>query len=303
MASSVADIAEMLSLYLERDKRWKVNSKLRAGMYGTPGKRFFDRAEPHILGLNDQLYTPEYMERELYFFDVAPGDLDKPLDICAMTTALDDENLINVVRVRAISPKDVRGKIYPPLPHPMEFSVVTLDRYFDGEITRFIVGSKGNFRWTVIGPRRDQWGTNHTDESISNVMQVLLGVEFTRRYEWTVHLRRSDGEPGILLPVDAIGAGEVFKLRDVPDGRSRRLALRRWIEEHWRQRRRDPQTEVKVREHLRGQSEFTWAGLVCTIAPARFDLERDETLRLEREQQRRNGTDRRLRVARSQEII
>jgi len=52
--------------------------------------------------------------------------------------------------------------------------------------------------------------------------------------------------------------------------------LRPWVQEHYRQNRTNPEVEIKVREHMRGATDFSWQDLNCRIRPSQFDVERDD---------------------------
>lgn len=103
-------------------------------------------------------------------------------------------------------------------------------------------------------------------------IQVALGWALAIRYAWTVWIGYSQG-PRIRFVSDPLGAREVFRLRDIPQGRERRTALRHWVKAHWRQNRGDFGDEAWIRKHLRGATDFTWNGMRCRIQPADFDIE------------------------------
>lgn len=103
---------------------------------------------------------------------------------------------------------------------------------------------------------------------------LAIGAELTYRQHWRVSIG-VDSSPSVCFPTDPIGIRDVFRLRDIPPGKSRRAALTHWVREHWR-KKRDPSASdlSKVREHLRGASEFSWNGLRCRIVPSISDQER-----------------------------
>ena len=121
-------------------------------------------------------------------------------------------------------------------------------------------------------------------------IQVTLGLQFTQRYYWRV-LLGYQGHPRIGFMTDAAGAHATFRLRDIPEGRQRRAALKHWVTEHWRQDRTDPALERQVRAHLRGASEFTWNGFRCALRPSSYDEVREAAARERRELVRARGED------------
>lgn len=103
---------------------------------------------------------------------------------------------------------------------------------------------------------------------------ILHGIDrqLVQRYQWEVSLGL-EGGASFAFQTDPVGAREVFRLRDLPNGANRRAALLHWVAEHWRKRRKDPTEEAKVRAHLRGATAFVWNGLTCRVRPAEFDVE------------------------------
>jgi hypothetical protein len=96
-----------------------------------------------------------------------------------------------------------------------------------------------------------------------------LGISATRVGYWHVVLGY-DNLPSISFLTDPEGARSVFRLRDLPEGRQRRAALRHWVTEHWRRTSRT-EDETKVRAYLRGALEFHWNGLHGRIVLSELD--------------------------------
>lgn len=121
--------------------------------------------------------------------------------------------------------------------------------------------------------RTGQW--RQSEEVVSTVQpypEMLVSYQYGLRICW--HLRISMPEsPAILVATDPIGVRELLRMRDVPEGRTRREALRHWVKEHWRQNRKDESIEHRVREHIRGADSCDWFGLWCRILPSATDHE------------------------------
>jgi hypothetical protein len=100
------------------------------------------------------------------------------------------------------------------------------------------------------------------------------GIELRKEYRWSV-LLGEEGIPRARFVTDPTGIREVFRLRDIPCGASRRAALRHWVRDHWR-KKRDPGADdlAFIRTHMRGRVNFAWQGLSCQIEPSRDDLRR-----------------------------
>lgn len=124
-------------------------------------------------------------------------------------------------------------------------------------------------------------------------MTILPGLQFTSRYFWRVLIGHEDN-PRVGFMTDPTGASEIFRLRDTPEGRARRAALRNWVTEHWRKDRQDPGVERKVREHLRGATTFGWGGLSCTVVPCAYDIHRENLAKQRAEADRASGANVRM---------
>jgi hypothetical protein len=124
------------------------------------------------------------------------------------------------------------------------------------------------------------------EDHTQNGINMALSTALTFFYEWRVELGY-EGYPTLGFVTDAIGAQEVFRLRDLPNGASRRAALRHWVLQHWRHRHDDPEAHVKVRQHLRGTEHFHWNGLTCAIHVSQYDREKNTRLERERTEERR----------------
>jgi hypothetical protein len=110
---------------------------------------------------------------------------------------------------------------------------------------------------------------------------VLLahGVAMRREYLWSVLLGER-GAPRARYVTDPVGVREAFRLRDIPDGKQRRTALRHWVRDHWRRRGRESEADHRwILAHMRGAEEFSWSGLQCRIEPSRQDERRNSWTR------------------------
>lgn len=146
-----------------------------------------------------------------------------------------------------------------------------------GKVVESAVGhmfATGEFRtwraWSYFDPdshywHPPTWQTPHRDSGIIGAL-TAVGIMFHAHSVswWWTEMTVGDGFP-IRFLTDPIGIREVFRLREVPPGKQRRQALRHWVAEHWRQTRSDPDTEFRVREHLRGATEFRWGDLSVKV--------------------------------------
>jgi hypothetical protein len=127
-------------------------------------------------------------------------------------------------------------------------------------------------------PKRAQRMRVDRDDELWQSLWLHKSLALTSDYDWIVQLGyRRNNSPLIAIPTDPISARDIFKLRDIPTGASRRTALRHWVEGHTRGSK--TQAEYTVSPHLRGAEEFHWNGLDCIIQPSPHDLRLASRLR------------------------
>lgn len=244
-----------------------------------PEPFFYQEAEPQTMEAFDiEGADPRLLRQPLVIDDVERDriglrDIGAPLDVSFVLDFFDppgvvDRTAVRMNRVRTVSPGTVRGKLKIFRSPIIEVS----DSAFRADGTFFGVQNyywANNHQWLGGSggrPDKEEHSVAFTDIAIAKA------VAFGRRYEWRVALGHVGGA-SISFQTNPQGAMEIFRLRDIPEGRTRRAALRNWVSEHWR--KRGTEDERKVRAHLRGATEFTWNGLRCLIRPSQFDLEKN----------------------------
>lgn len=261
------------------------------------GKKFhmarFDGAVPFFdrEALQDPYFNDD---RWLIPADATLRDLSDPLNITILSSNNDDSDGIAGIRMRSISPTQARGRVRRYTPQVIDLEVLWVASNGQGVSNRMLVGSFDGERFFCTDKRYTP--NAEKDEFWTERIGVGVGLQFVRPMWWHVKIGYVGGQ-SILLPTDPIGAREIFRLRDVPEGKERRAALTHWISEHWRQARDEPEEETLVRASIRGASSFVWNGLRCEILPATDDLAKLERLKHERKQRKKDGTDRRERGA------
>lgn len=204
------------------------------------------------------------------------------LDVKAL--GMGDDGELHFHRHRAIRPRDVRGKVSRLRRFIVEVTHADLGTTGKYQSGRRHYGSHDGLRWDVLDPTVIDDGrdallrTMDLEMDVSKNVQLACGMQFRHPYDW--HVVLSAKSAGLSLATDPIGAREAFALRDIPEGRSRRVALRNWVRSHWRKRRPvDANEMARVREHLRGATAFSWYGLSCSVHVSKFDLDRNDSLR------------------------
>lgn len=206
------------------------------------------------------------------------SDLSTPLNVSTLSLVANDFGppgpLLQISRWRSAKLADLRGvKLASrwPIWHELAFLnpfSLTYDSF------RFLVFWCGE-RWIPYNYRNGTWlpfatlPEEHAD--YERVVNLVVSIAFTLRYEWRVDLANANGT-GVSLTTDPFGARALFRLRELEDGEKRRGALRHWVSQHWRGTSED--VEALVREHLRGKVEFHWTNLSCTMHPSDYDVAR-----------------------------
>jgi hypothetical protein len=260
----------------------------------------FDGAEPVTVGFIETMKP----ERQSLLGDVLPSDVERPFAYKAIGNfngheAPDEWNCLIGLSIRSVTPEDVwREKLLPKRFVKAGFRDKVPRRGDPTPLLAYNVCALGGGRTdpTLRKPILFDMPTLHdvrvvcggdylhysegrffdrgpgTREGMLFHLLYAANRAFCRRYEWSVLLSQ-DGAPAISFQTDPIGAREAFRLRDIPNGASRRAALLHWVKEHWRKKRSDSAEETRVRAHLRGQEEFVWNGLHCRIKASQYDRE------------------------------
>jgi hypothetical protein len=183
-------------------------------------------------------------------------------------------------KMRSVGAKAVRGIATKLYPHMVRMDVAFFTDDGTYECIRFHAGSPDGINWFWLGKRsagtvsRFSDGVHMTDYSFfpfAGHIQVAIAQMVTREFDWTVRLGL-DNSPTIDFCTDPVGVRAAFRLRDLPAGKARRAALRHWVTNHYRKKRKDPKALSYVRAHLRGAVDFNWNGLRGAIIPSSFDL-------------------------------
>lgn len=261
-----------------------------ADFKNSPGERVDARTFSGALPMLDE-WTKRHDDVPV-FLDAKPSDLAKPLNVSIVTPTSDGTAKFTLIRNRAVTAKDVRGQILTPRRHLVKAQAAWILESGRADALTTLLGSNDGVKWTQVS---NIIRTEIPDEWYSESVAVSYGMAFAEESFWAVTLGWI-GQPSVKFWTDPVGAREVFRLRDLPDGRQRRAALKHWVSEHWRQNRTDHTEQKFVREHLRGAERFVWNDFVCELAPSLDDQRREHEAKNEREEMREAGADRRTLV-------
>lgn len=224
----------------------------------------------------------------------AAFDLDPDPLICTQTSAIaelwpihtkvcfvppDTAGTGALYRLDTVSPKQASGFVNRIMPRMLRWAGVRIggnqsasamfSRYYgldtNGELVPITNGEK-----PVLKPSEDE------------TMRLLAGLQLNMEYAWQVRIRRNGYPLSLSFPTNPRGARKLLSLRDIPEGKQRRMALRHWVSEHTR---RLPDTndetdrETLVSQHLRGKIPFSWNDFQGEVIPAPYDLRQAENRR------------------------
>lgn len=229
---------------------------------------FFNGAEPLLPNYIDLKDDPSFL-----LTGVRPSDLSRPLDLSLVVQA-DGSNKFALTRIRQTSPKMLRGKVREFYPLVAELKDAHISQDGTYRIGLNYAGWTGS-SWRVLSYMPDRVAplSSKAQAELTTNLTYACMIQFTRRYNWVVRLG-FDKQRTVSFTTDPLGAREVFRLRDIPEGKARRASLLHWVSAHWRKKRSDPQEEFKVREHLRGAKEFAWNGMYCSIQPSEYEQDK-----------------------------
>ena len=222
-----------------------------------------------------------------------------PIDVCTVQPDGGNGFGLAVQRYQSVTPKQVRGYAHRISPFMLRRDIAFEDKgkmLTASGILAYLGGkwSDADKRTIYEGPVGSDIPTKGcvADSRYLDAGGVAIAIALRQRYEWAVNIG-FEKSPSVRILTDPTGMKELFRLREVADGRDRRDALMTWVSDHWRQDRKDSDMETYVRKHLRGSTKFEWRGMECEISPARFDVEQRDQLIAQRAAMRSSGEDKR----------
>lgn len=205
------------------------------------------------------------------------ADITWPIDIGMIVRK---ENSYFVQRVFTAKPEEIRGKIRRFSTKSVFLVIASLKDDGTWWSETRIAGLINN-KWAPIddievmskgGTVRTFVGGKGALDQVNDTTGIAFSMALTERYDWHAALGSTEG-PRLLLPTSSAGASALFKDREKAYGKGRRGALRHWVQNHYRSKEEDL---VYVRDHLRGTTQFNWAGMSCELLVSQFDLEKNE---------------------------
>lgn len=104
-------------------------------------------------------------------------------------------------------------------------------------------------------------------------LHMALQLSLTYDYEWSCYIRENSDSIGVRIPIHPSSSKEVFMMRNIPDGKSRRRAIVNFVKKHYRTvRGNGNERKVLIEKHFRGDLKFNWRGLEVHVTPSPYDL-------------------------------
>jgi hypothetical protein len=160
---------------------------------------------------------------------------------------------------------------------------------------RLDAGMESRFDNINVGPMtwRDG-GTTGTNTWVHDFMSTAVARQLECRYQWHVAFGGRKHGLRIVLPTNPNGALKLFKDREITVGKSRREALRHWVEHFIRDD--EEHGSVYVRDHLRGHTQFVWNEMETELMVSAYDLEKNDAFKNEAQHWRATRKHNRVRV-------
>jgi len=108
---------------------------------------------------------------------------------------------------------------------------------------------------------------------------MSLQLSLSYYYEWSCYIKEKPDSIGVKIPIHPSSSKDVFILRNIPEGESRKKAIVNFVKDHYRTITdyKGDERDVLIKKHLRGELKFNWRGLEVHIIPSIYDLNRVKT--------------------------
>lgn len=114
----------------------------------------------------------------------------------------------------------------------------------------------------------------HTIRGFNMALQLSL----TYNYEWSCYIKETPDSLGVRIPIHPSSSKEVFMMRNIPEGKTRKTAIVNFVKEHYRTvKGNGNERKVLIEKHFRGDLKFNWRGLEVHVTPSPYDLMRYKT--------------------------
>jgi hypothetical protein len=226
---------------------------LDAGRASAKNMRLFDGFVPLTDGINSD-------GGGIIFTDVTPSLLDSPVSIKALVPSQGAGYVNAIVCLSKLTHEQYRKKtgMFDLSPYALSLARVLNKDNFCEEC--YLSIPKNSTSPKVLVGANYTIDTAKKSEVIAQA-KLLLGLQFYMENICSVYLKSRNDPIGFTLPLESLDMAKgVFKLRDVPDGKQRRAALRHIVNDHKRRLPNRDETQ-EIAKYWRGARQFDWLGL------------------------------------------
>lgn len=196
-----------------------------------------------------------------------------PLDHAFATVRQDH---IELMRFATVTSKELRG-LPMKMVRPKMIRVLGGILYDSGTWRCYenIFGLVGeDWRMLTTPDRYDLANLDNADmKSWDKRIKDHLPSIFRYEYDWHVAFGSIYNGPRVITPINPVQALKLFKNREAAADKTRRAALKHWVEEHWRE---DEEGLAYICHHLRGHTRFRWSDLNCELFVSAYDLRKND---------------------------
>jgi hypothetical protein len=248
-------------------------------------------------------YSPGHFDADQDHAELA--EMAWPLDI-GTVTYFDDDDCVALFQAIATTPEQVRGRAKMAAQYMAEIRIGIFGAHGAWTAWEMVVGLIGKKwvrldagmenRWDNINVGAMTWRESSvkTNTWVHDFMSTAVARALECRYQWHVAFGGRAHGLRIVLPTNPTGALKLFKDRELTAGKSRREALRHWVEHFIRDD--EEHGSIYVRDHLRGNTEFVWNEMETELMVSAYDLEKNEAFKNEAQYWRANRKHNRVRV-------
>jgi len=134
----------------------------------------------------------------------------------------------------------------------------------------YVINQKDAINYDMPNGKPAEWYI-HTVKSFHMALQLSL----TYDYEWSCYIKETPDSLGVRIPIHPSSSKEVFMMRNLPEGKTRKRAIVNFVKDHYRTiKGNGNERKVLIEKHFRGDLKFNWRGLEVHVTPSPYDLRR-----------------------------
>lgn len=191
-----------------------------------------------------------------------------PISLKIITDSKTEKDGYEIMQLKECSLKECRGKTTRIYPYNIKFTVnySISAKYSVNYKEEHYFGSYNMENWKYISNQFSQC----VSDDLLYQFGLMCGFIYYLAKHWLVYIKEPNISIGLNQIIEKEQAYEIFRLRDIKDGRKRRTALEHIVNSY--ERKKPKQTIVP--EYFRGDEVFNWDGFICKLTPSLKDKTR-----------------------------